>query len=63
VRQWSVKYVAEGSKYAHWIGLYLSVHLNLVNSVMKLCYFECEVLTNNILDHKHLETERGFVKS
>ena len=26
----SEKYVAEGSKYAHWIGLYLSFHLNWV---------------------------------
>jgi len=28
VCQRSEKYVAEGSKYAHWIGLYLSFHLN-----------------------------------
>jgi len=26
----SEKYVIEGSKYAHWIGLYLSFHLNWV---------------------------------
>jgi len=30
VRRWSEKYVIEGSKYAHWIGLYLSFHLNWV---------------------------------
>ena len=30
MRQQSKKYVAEGSKYAHWIGLYLSFHLNWV---------------------------------
>ena len=30
VRRWSEKYAAEGSKYAHWIGLYLSFHLNWV---------------------------------
>jgi len=30
VRGRSEKYVAEGSKYAHWIGLYLSFHLNRV---------------------------------
>jgi len=30
VRQQSEKYIAEGSKYAHWIGLYLSFHLNWV---------------------------------
>ena len=27
MRRWSEKHV-EGSKYAHWIGLYLSFHLN-----------------------------------
>ena len=26
----SEKHVIEGSKYAHWIGLYLSLHLNWV---------------------------------
>jgi len=26
----SEKYVVKGSKYAHWIGLYLSLHLNWV---------------------------------
>ena len=30
MRQRSEKYVVEGSKYAHWIGLYLSFHLNRV---------------------------------
>jgi len=30
VRQRSEKYIIEGSKDAHWIGLYLSVHLNWV---------------------------------
>jgi len=30
VRRQLKKYVAEGSKYAHWIGLYLSFHLNWV---------------------------------
>jgi len=30
VRRWSEKYVVEGSQYAHWIGLYLSFHLNWV---------------------------------
>jgi len=30
VRPQSEKYVIEGSKYAHWIGLYLSFHLNWV---------------------------------
>jgi len=30
VRRRSEKYVAKGSKYAHWIGLYLSFHLNWV---------------------------------
>ena len=30
MRQRSEKYVIEGSKYAHWIGLYLSFHLNWV---------------------------------
>jgi len=30
VRRRSEKYVIEGSKYAHWIGLYLSFHLNWV---------------------------------
>jgi len=30
VRRRSEKYVTEGSKYAHWIGLYLSFHLNWV---------------------------------
>jgi len=30
VRRQSEKYVIEGSKYAHWIGLYLSFHLNWV---------------------------------
>jgi len=30
VRRRSEKYVVEGSKYAHWIGLYLSFHLNWV---------------------------------
>jgi len=28
MRRRSKKYVIEGSKYAHWIGLYLSLHLN-----------------------------------
>jgi len=28
VHRRSEKYAAEGSKYAHWIGLYLSFHLN-----------------------------------
>jgi len=30
VRRRSEKYVVEGSKYAHWIGLYLSFHLSWV---------------------------------
>jgi len=30
VRRRSEKYVADGSKYPHWIGLYLSFHLNWV---------------------------------
>ena len=30
MRRRSEKYVAEGSKYAHWIGLYLSFLLNWV---------------------------------
>jgi len=30
VRRRSEKYVVEGSKYAHWIGLYLSFLLNWV---------------------------------
>jgi len=30
VRRWSEKYIAEGSKYAHWIGRYLSFHLSWV---------------------------------
>jgi len=30
VRQRSEKHVIEGSKYAHWIGLYLSFHLSWV---------------------------------
>jgi len=30
VRRRSEKYVIEGSKYARWIGLYLSFHLNWV---------------------------------
>ena len=30
MRRWSEKYVVEGSKYGHWIGLYLSLHLNWV---------------------------------
>ena len=30
MRRWSEKCIAEGSKYAHWIGLYLSFHLNWV---------------------------------
>ena len=30
MRRWSDKCVAEGSRYAHWIGLYLSFHLNWV---------------------------------
>jgi len=30
VRRWSEKYVIEGSKYARWIGPYLSFHLNWV---------------------------------
>jgi len=30
VRQQSEKYIAEGSKYANWIVLYLSIHLNWV---------------------------------
>ena len=30
MRLQSEKYVAEGSKYAHWIELYLSFHLNWV---------------------------------
>jgi len=30
VRRRSEKYVAEGSEYAHWIGLYLGFHLNWV---------------------------------
>jgi len=30
VRRWSEKYVIEGFKYAHWIGLYLSFHLNWI---------------------------------
>ena len=30
MRRRSEKYVVEGSKYAHWIGLYLSFHLNWV---------------------------------
>jgi len=30
VRRRSEKYVVEGSKYAHWIGLYLSFQLNWV---------------------------------
>jgi len=28
MRQRSEKYIIEGSKYAHWIGLYLSFYLN-----------------------------------
>jgi len=30
MHQRSEKYVTEGSKYAHWIGLYLNSHLNWV---------------------------------
>ena len=30
MRRRSEKYVIEGSKYAHWIGLYLGFHLNWV---------------------------------
>ena len=30
MRRQSEKYVIEGFKYAHWIGLYLSFHLNWV---------------------------------
>jgi len=30
MRRRSEKYIIEGSKYAHWIGLYLSFHLNWV---------------------------------
>ena len=30
MRRRSKKYVLEGSKYAHWIGLYLRFHLNWV---------------------------------
>ena len=30
MRKRSEKYIIEGSKYAHWIGLYLSFHLNWV---------------------------------
>ena len=30
MRRRSKKYVVEGSKYAHWIGLYLSFHSNWV---------------------------------
>ena len=30
MRRRSEKCVAEGSKYAHWMGLYLSFHLNWV---------------------------------
>ena len=30
MRRRSEKYVVKGSKYAHWIGLYLSFHLNWV---------------------------------
>ena len=30
MRRWSEKYVVEGFKYAHWIGLYLSFHWNWV---------------------------------
>ena len=30
MRRRSEKYIAEGSKYAQWIGLYLSFHFNLV---------------------------------
>jgi len=30
VRRRSEKYIGEGSKYAHWIGLYLSFHLDWV---------------------------------
>jgi len=30
MRRRSEKYAAEGSKYVHWIGLYLSFHLNWV---------------------------------
>jgi len=30
VHRRSEKYIVEGSKYAHWIGLYLSFHLSWV---------------------------------
>jgi len=30
VHRWFEKYVIKGFKYAHWIGLYLSFHLNWV---------------------------------
>ena len=30
MRRQSEKYVAEGSRHVHWIGLYLSLHLNWV---------------------------------
>ena len=30
MRRRSEKYITEGSNYAHWIGLYLSCHLNWV---------------------------------
>ena len=30
MRRWSEKCVAECSKFAHWVGLYLSFHLNWV---------------------------------
>ena len=30
MRRWSEECVVEGSKYAHWIGLYLSFHLSWV---------------------------------
>ena len=30
MHRWCKKYIIEGSKYAHWIRLYLSFHLNWV---------------------------------
>jgi len=60
VRRRSEKYVIEGSKYAHWIGLYLSFHLHWVFG--PFVHVRLQILQTSAVTFAHVITSLSTVK-
>ena len=59
MRRRSEKYVVEGSKYAQWIGLYLSFHLNWV--LGPIVHGRLQILQISEVTFAHVITPLSFI--